>query len=78
MSDQEDHDDTPNSGLATSRSKRDKSKKVTNRLAALAALKATRDSGKKHLSEVEEFKVSYLVESIYKRQTKLFIPYAVF
>jgi len=51
--------------LATSRSKRDKSKKVTNRLAALAALKATRDSGKKHLSEVEEFKVSYLGQSIY-------------
>jgi hypothetical protein len=57
MSDNDDGVDDSPLGLANSRSRRDKSKKVTNRLAALAALKATRDSGKKHLAEVEEFKV---------------------
>jgi hypothetical protein len=63
MSDNDDGVDDSPLGLANSRSRRDKSKKVTNRLAALAALKATRDSGKKHLAEVEEFKVypSYLL-----------------
>ena len=58
MSDKDDDGDSGSIGLANSRSKRDKSKKVTNRLAALAALKATRDSGKKHLAEVDDLKVN--------------------
>ena len=58
MSDNDDNgSDAASVGLAHSRSRREKPKKVTNRLAALAALRATRDSGKKHLAEVDDFKV---------------------
>ena len=59
-----DNDETPadespaSIGIANSRSKRERGKKVTGRLNALAALKAARDSGKKHLAEVDDIKVS--------------------
>jgi len=72
MSDKDDDGDSGAIGLANSRSKRDKSKKVTNRLAALAALKATRESGKKHLAEVDDFKVSKNYDSPYQRFSKMF------
>ncbi len=55
MSDAEDTSESPS--IANSRTKRDRGKKVTNRLAALATLKAARDSGRKHLAEVEDIKV---------------------
>ena len=57
MSDNGDNGDASSVGIAHSRSRREKPKKVTNRLAALAALRATRDSGKKHLAEIDDFKV---------------------
>jgi hypothetical protein len=55
MSDAEDTSESPS--IANSRTKRDRGKKVNNRLAALATLKAARDSGRKHLAEVEDIKV---------------------
>ena len=61
MSDNEETptDESPASiGIANSRSKRERGKKVTGRLNALAALKAARDSGRKHLAEVDDIKVS--------------------
>ena len=56
---QDDTGESPVIGIANSRSKREKGAKVTNRLAALATLRATRDSGKKHLADVEDFKVRF-------------------
>ena len=57
MSDTEDTPEPESIGIANSRSRRDRGKKVTNRLAALATLKAARDSGRKHLTEGDDFKV---------------------
>ena len=58
MSDTEDTPESESIGIANSRSRRDRGKKVTNRLAALATLKAARDSGRKHLTEGDDFKVN--------------------
>jgi len=46
MSDNDDGGDPTSVGLANSRSRREKPKKVTNRLAALAALKAVDGVGR--------------------------------